>query len=252
MLHSGPATTSASRLVGERGNPQVDLAFKPPYPTDHRGVVSTFDVTPAAAPLMVSPRHAPRGHRVRAVSGVRFHAHGRRRTRPSVSVASDRVARRFAGVHRRASGRRGRGSGPPRLRPGRYDLVLYDIARDTHRDEARRSGSTAAQSRTPHLRPADLPRRQPVRVSWTRAPGNNLDWIGLFRCHRTCGGPGSYLVYRYTRTAIEGIADLRPARYLGEGSVSWPLPPGQYVARLLVDDSYHALGMSPRFRIVRR
>ena len=40
--------------------------------------------------------------------------------------------------------------------------------------------------------------------------------------------------------------------YLGEGSVSWPLPPGQYIARLLVDDSYHARGRSPRFRIVRR
>ena len=40
--------------------------------------------------------------------------------------------------------------------------------------------------------------------------------------------------------------------YLGEGSVSWPLPPGQYVARLLTDDSYHSLGRSPRFRIVPR
>ena len=38
--------------------------------------------------------------------------------------------------------------------------------------------------------------------------------------------------------------------YLGEGTVPWPLPPGQYVARLLVDDGYDSLGTSPRFRIV--
>ena len=33
VLHAGPPTTVSSRLVGERGNPQVDLAFaKPPSP----------------------------------------------------------------------------------------------------------------------------------------------------------------------------------------------------------------------------
>jgi hypothetical protein len=93
---------------------------------------------------------------------------------------------------------------------------------------------------------------EPIRISWTRAPGENLDWVGLFRCHRTCGGPGSYLVYRYTRTAVEGSVAFRRGAYLGEGTVPWPLPPGQYVARVLVDDSYHPIGTSRRFRIVRR
>ncbi len=39
--------------------------------------------------------------------------------------------------------------------------------------------------------------------------------------------------------------------WLGEGTVPWPLPPGRYVARLLVDDSYHAIGKSNRFTIKR-
>jgi hypothetical protein len=30
------------------------------------------------------------------------------------------------------------------------------------------------------------------------------------------------------------------------------LPPGRYVARLLLDDGYHDIGISARFRIVRR
>ena len=34
-------------------------------------------------------------------------------------------------------------------------------------------------------------------------------------------------------------------------ATTWPLPPGQYAARLLTDDGYHSLGLSPRFRIVR-
>src|SRR6185369_15438339 len=34
VLHAGPSTTVSSLLVGEKGNPQVDLAFHRPYPTD--------------------------------------------------------------------------------------------------------------------------------------------------------------------------------------------------------------------------
>ena len=251
VLHAGPATTVASRLVGERGNPQVDLAFKPPYPTDHRGVVSTFDVTPAAAPLLLSPRSR------RVITGphvlrVRFHAHGRPDEAIGlVAKGSGRKPVRLVSTH-------GREDGvaliriSSRLRPGRYDLVLLDMARNQIETKA------PVWVYGPHSRARltsdrrTYPVGSSVRVSWTRAPGDNLDWIGLFRCHRTCGGPGSYLVYRYTRTAIEGTVTFGRHVYLGEGSVSWPLPPGQYVARLLVDDSYHARGVSSRFRIVRR
>ena len=91
----------------------------------------------------------------------------------------------------------------------------------------------------------------PIRVSWTRAPGNNLDWVSLFRCHVRCDGPGGYTIYRYTRTAVEGSLTFGRDDYLGYGSVR-SLAPGRYVARLLTDDGYHAIGTSPRFRIVRR
>ncbi len=251
VLHSGPATTTSSRLVGERGNPQVDLAFRPPYPTDHRGVVSTFDVTPAPAPVMVSPRDrrvitGPNGLR------VRFHARGLPRESGRAGAARlDRrllrgrldaraLGRRRAGPDRSpAPGSVRRGAGRPGERPQRGGRAGVGLP-------ARTATRTSRSDRRTYRVGS------PVQVSWTRAPGNNLDWIGLYRCHRTCGGPGSYLVYRYTRTAIEGRVTFGRRVYLGEGSVSWPLPPGQYVARLLVDDSYHSRGISPRFRIVGR
>ena len=249
VLHSGPATTTSSRLVGERGNPQVDLAFRPPYPTDHRGVVSSFDVTPAPAPVMVSPRDR------RVITGpnalrVRFHARGLPGERVGlVRHGSPRLLRGVSTI--------GRSNGVARvrtahLRPGRYDVVLADRA--SGRREAAAPVWVYRPASHSHLTSDRRTYRvgSPIRVSWTRAPGNNLDWIGLYRCHRTCGGPGSYLVYRYTRTAIEGRVTFGRRVYLGEGSVSWPLPPGEYVARLLVDDSYHSRGISARFRIVGR
>ena len=108
VLHAGPSTTVSSLLVGERGNPQVDLAFKKPYPTDHRGVVSTFDVTAAPAPLLVAPNHR------RVITGppglrVRFHAHG---------MAGEVVGLRRAGKpHQllRQANARGRPPQPDRL-----------------------------------------------------------------------------------------------------------------------------------------
>ena len=79
VLSAGPATAVASRLVGETGNPQVDVATAGRFPTDHRGVVSTFEVAPPEAPPTVSPA----ARRVFVGAGsrlhVRFHAHRQRR-----------------------------------------------------------------------------------------------------------------------------------------------------------------------------
>ena len=249
VLHAGPATTLTSRLVGEKGNPQVDLAFPKPYPTDHRGVVSTFDLTPAPAPLIVAPKH----RRVVIGSGklaVRFHAKGGAHE----LIGLRRHAERGRPLHAVSTG--GRQDGlvrlrTARLRPGRYDLVLYNPKR--HRTETSApvwlypKGSRAHLSTNRHTYRAGTP----IRVSWTRAPGNNLDWVSLFRCHVRCDGPGGYTIYRYTKTAVEGSLTFGRDDYLGYGSVK-SLAPGRYIARLLTDDGYHAIGKSPRFRIVRR
>jgi hypothetical protein len=249
VLHAGPATTVSSLLVGERGNPQVDLAFKKPYPTDHRGVVSTFDLTPARAPLMVAPRSR------RVITGlhplrVRFHAKGLPHERISL------VRRGRKGRHLRTVSSDGRRDGQvrlhtARLRPGHYDLVLWDRAR--HRVEASAPVWVYRQGTRPRLRTDRRVYRagSRIRVSWTRAPGNNLDWVSFFRCHARCAGPGGYLAYRYTDSAVVGSVTFGRDNYLNYGSVR-SLAPGQYVVRLLTDDGYHAIGVSPRFRVLRR
>src|SRR6185312_543149 len=54
VLSSGPAETLDSTVVGEAGGPDVGIGFTP-WPTDHRGVVSTFRVTPAVPSPFVAP-----------------------------------------------------------------------------------------------------------------------------------------------------------------------------------------------------
>ena len=247
VLHAGPATTLTSRLVGEQGNPQVDLAFPKPYPTDHRGVVSTFDVTPAPAPLIVAPHHR------RVVSGagplrVRFHARGVSHEKVSL------VRRGGNGTHLRSESTGARQDGVVRLRtahlrPGRYDLVLrrHGKVEATGPIWVYRPGTPAHLTTDRRVYRAGTR----IRVSWTGAPGNNLDWVSLFRCRVRCAGPGGYTIYRYTHTAVVGSLTFGRGDYLGYGSVR-SLAPGQYIARLLTDDGYNAVGRSPRFRILRR
>jgi hypothetical protein len=238
----------SSRLVGETGNPQVDVATSGRFPTDHRGVVSTFAISPAAAPLAVSPS----GRRVLVGDGsrlrVRFHAMGN----PGEVVAIVSGARDKAVVARATRARTsGRVSLPTaRLAPGRYDVVLLDSVTDAtlarapiwvyERDSAARMTTSARTYRS----------GEPITVSWDRAPGEHLDWVGLYRCHRTCDGPGSYLAYRYTHTRIEGALTFSDVVAPGEAAPPWPLPPGRYVARLFVDDSYRTIGETPRFRVL--
>ena len=67
---AGSSETLSSRVVGD-DDPMSDVVVEP-WPSDHRAVVSTFDVTPADAPAFVSPLdvRVPIG---RPVSGA-FHS----------------------------------------------------------------------------------------------------------------------------------------------------------------------------------
>ena len=247
VLAAGPATPVSSLVLGERGNPEVDVATAGRFPTDHRGVLSTFEVVPQEAPLAVSPE----GRRVLVGAGstmrVRFHATGS----PGEEVAIvSRSASDGPGLVSRST--EGRPSGTlslatSRLQPGRYDVVLRDSGRTLARSpiwvyERGTGVQMTTDART--YRPGE-----DVTVAWDGAPGQHLDWVGLYRCRRACEGPGSYLAYRYTHTRIKGSLVLSDIADPGEGAPPWPLPPGQYVVRLLVDDSYVVVAESPRFTV---
>jgi hypothetical protein len=50
---AGPAKAVAGHLAGEKGGPEVSFAVKP-WPSDHRAVMATFEVTPGTPPTMVA------------------------------------------------------------------------------------------------------------------------------------------------------------------------------------------------------
>ena len=83
----------------------------------------------------------------------------------------------------------------------------------------------------------------PIQVSWTNAPGNKWDWVGVYK-RGADPNIAWYKNWLYTEATIEGSAKINGHASGGP----WPLPPGKYDVLLLADDSYAELGRAP-FRV---
>ena len=257
VLAAGNAAPVASTVVGEGGFTDAGITIDP-YPTDHRGVLSTFDVTPGTSPILVAvgARRVFTGETVM----VTFHARGRSGEAVAIVPAGGTAA---AAITRRPTLGAVDGIfpfGTSSLAPGAYEAVLLDSA-------------GAIVSRSPFWlyapgTPASLTTDksvyvsgEPIRVSWKNAPGSRWDWLGIYSpgesdsskvsTQRTSGygGNSHYRLYTYTRTAIEGTATFSADS--NPGVTDWPLQPGNYEIRLLLDDGYQSLASSPPFKIVK-
>jgi endonuclease/exonuclease/phosphatase family metal-dependent hydrolase len=235
----GPARVIESRIVGEAARPGVDVTVSP-WPSDHRAVVSTFLVEPVDPPPFVAV-----GRRLTAVGEdleVRVHTRGAGGERvvlsraggavlgflPSRSVDDPRSSDRLISFSTR------------RLEPGAYRASLRD-----------RAGATLAEVpfwlESPQARPeietaqAAYETAEPILFRWRNAPGNRWDWVGVYPEMQPPSRDAEPLVWRHTRTAIEGEAVLDGS---AEGG-GWPLAPGRYVLHLLEDDGYVSLARAP-------
>jgi endonuclease/exonuclease/phosphatase family metal-dependent hydrolase len=235
VMASGPSTTLSSRLVGEAGGPDVDVGLAP-WGSDHRAVASTFDATPGPAPKLVSA--SPRVARLGQTLTIRYTTtagRGRRigilpapGDRPIVTLpildASDHLAAFF--------GTRSLGAGAYRaaLLGGRGEIQasspFWVLPRGAQPRIAATQGSFAAG--------------EPIRLRWRNAPGNKLDWIGIFRA-----GPldvYDYLGFSYLGALPHGSVGFAP------GDLYTKLKPGRYVAGLFLDDGYSLLARTT-FRV---
>jgi hypothetical protein len=232
---AGPATTLTSQLVGERGAPGVDIAISP-WPTDHRGVVSSFEAVPAVPPVLVTVAHRV----VEQGDGARvlFHSPGRSGERVV-------VVPRGSGPAEAVVAERSTGDGAPRdgaitlategWDPRAYDVVLLSGSGE---ELARTSFWVLGPRTKPSIDTAGsvFAEGDPIEVVWRGAPGNRWDWVGVYK-RGADPNVASYLLWVYTdasvagSTVFDGDANGRP----------WPLPPGRYSVYLLEDDGYEKL-----------
>ncbi len=228
---TGPASATASEIVGERGGPEVDIGVRP-WGSDHRAVVSTLDVTPATPPVMVASSRRLLG--VGTDLTITYHAPGAAGERVVVVPRGGDPATDALEAVPTPGGQPVDGSvllPTSSLAAGAYDAVLVDAA-----DAA--LSRTAFWTRTPGSPPVLTTTKHryavgaPLRFSWTQAPGNRFDWVGVY-ARDANPAVASYAGYVYTRATVAGSAAFdRRADH------RWPLPRGRYTAYYLTNDSY--------------
>ena len=229
IFTTGETETLASQIVGEAGNPVVDIEISP-WPADHRGVVSTFRLVPAAAPPMISA--TPR----RLVENSAVHV---RTWDPSGATWTAMIAPRGGSLENALSGVREMPHDYQRsiplstlgLAPGDYDAILIDESGETI---ARDAFTIVAEDARQELAAVDatVAPGEPIRVRWRNAPGDLRDWVGLYRAGEV--DVTRYIAFVYTEASFSGEAELSVPE----------LEPGEYELRLLHDETYVVLAMT--------
>jgi endonuclease/exonuclease/phosphatase family metal-dependent hydrolase len=222
---AGPASPAASRIVGEPGGPDVDVAVSP-WPSDHRAVVTTFRVVPAVPPVLVAV-----GRRVLRIGDsmvVRYFTAGSRARVAILGAGSKPGPAVFS-----PATEDGRSAfATDALDPGQYEVALLE---DTGRELARVPVTLLASGAVPEVSVARTTFRgsEPIGVGWRQAPGNRWDWVGVYREGEA--DSARYLAWRHTGATISGEMVLGPDAFAG------PLSPGRYEVRLMEDDGYRIL-----------
>jgi hypothetical protein len=239
VFAAGEATATDSILVGEPDVPFVDVSVRP-WPTDHRGVVSAFTVTPAEMPVLVAAEK-----RLREVGQdvvVRFHASG---------TGGERVVIVTPGGDPATDAIEGQPTGPATdgmlvfatdgWTAGGYEAVLVDDATELSRIAFWLKEPGAGPAVTTGKATYDV--GEPIDVSWASSRGRRWDWIGIYKRGRD-PHVAWYLVWLYTGATVEGSASLNE-----DANGPWPLKAGRYSAYLLADDGYKLLARAD-FEIV--
>lgn len=234
VLASSAVEVLDSQVVGESDNPDVDIAVMP-YPSDHRGVVSTLRLTPGTPPVMIAvdTRRVTQGDPL----VVRYHAPGEDGERLGVVPQGADVADVLMSLPPRESFVDGSDTfGTATLPAGSYDAVL--IGADGS-ELSRTPFHVLAPGTQPTLTVANAsaPSGEPIAVSWQNAPGMKFDWLAIYEA----GDPdlSNYWAYIYTGGEIAGSVAFDTE------AIGGPLDPGDYEVRLLHDDGYVVLATAP-------
>lgn len=239
LWYAGPAELTGSQIVGEAGAAGVSIPITP-WPSDHRAVVSSFEVAAAPLPrLVTAERRVYRGgERIRIVFRRTEGAGGR------ITVARVDDSGAAVEVKRVAvTTERGTVELPGVLAPGAYRIDLTEASGEAvgpyefwvldpeAAPSIRVEGSTFAVG-------------EPLPLRWRDAPGNRNDWVAVFAADAP----------RDTRDAAAwGYVAARSSGALAlaapTAEAGWPLAPGRYVVRLLKDDGFELLAESAPFTV---
>ena len=239
VFAGGPVTTLDSQLVGERGGPDVDLAFEP-WSSDHRAVLSSVETTPVALPttLSLSRRLSTEGEDIGAYTNAPGHEEVEIAIIPEGGSTTEAVSTVTAPAQGEVE------LETAELPPGGYDVVMSaegeEVARNAFWVRSIEEDIVLSTDRETYA-PGE-----PITVTWDDGPANRWDWVGFYEASASDPKKDDYLLWRYTGGHESGAL---PPQVFGElifdedaQGQPWPLPPGKYVIHYLLTDQYNSAG----------
>lgn len=247
IYSAGPAVVTDSLVIGEQGHPDVSVSVTP-WPSDHRAVLSVFDVTPAPAPDMVTvndQRLIVPGDSLRVYYWRTVPEDGEIVLTPAAATEPVLARAELCACSPLAVSTTLATDG---LVPGVYAVRLRGAdGRELSRTEvhARAPGASTEVS----LDRAIYRVGEPLTLRWRNSPGHRWDWVAVY-----ASPPGraatpvrnGQRLWRYTGSAIEGEFVIGAHPQDGD---AWPLPPGDYTLFYLAHDDYRPLAEA-RFRVI--
>ena len=246
LLFSRNAQVTQSQLIGEAGAADVDIVVDP-WASDHHAVVSTFDVVPLPGPSMIvaEPRRATPGEPVMLRFNVAGTPDGRLENgtievlpagaeagkgNALASMISNDTTDRFAVVE----------AATYNLAPGLYDAAVVD---GQGVELARTSFTVVPEGAHPTIAvdKASYAPGETIVATVAAAPGNRFDWVAVYKADTV--STTDYWTSVYTGSIVDGAITL------DEAALGGPLEAGQWVVKLLRDDSYNAIAESAVFTV---
>ncbi len=239
LYAGGPAVTLSSELVGEVGGPNVDLEYRP-WTSDHRAVLSTFDVDPIELrqTLSLERRLVTEGEEL----GVMYNAPGS--TENTIAVVPQDKSADESILTQSVSDEMGETSfSTDDLEPSGYDIVMVgsdgsELERNSFwvRSEVE-DVALATNKMTYEV-------GEPIEVTWDDGPANRWDWVSVYKADASNPKQDDYLLWGYTGGHEAGAL---PPTVFGEMTMGpdsqgnpWPLPPGDYQIHYLLADQYNS------------
>lgn len=240
VFAGGSATMLDSKLVGERGGPDVEIEFEP-WTSDHRAILSTFELTPVALRTTVAldRRMLTQGEELI----VTYNAPDHEETSVAVLPEGGDVSQAATTESGATSGEITVDTGE--LEPDGYDIVLLDADGE---EVARNSFWVRSVEADVVIETGQdtYGVGEPIDISWDDGPANRWDWIGVYRSSSADPRKDDYLLWGYTGDHESGAL---PPQVFGGMTLSadsqgqpWPLPPGDYRIHYLLTDRYRSAG----------
>lgn len=219
-----------STLVGEEGGKEVEISVKP-YPSDHRGVLSTCVLKPVPAPAFIQT------FPWKDSLLISYYSPNSKNLSVQIINESGQMIQEIKG-----------------LKPSEREKSVWIDKAGSFRILLKSKNKIIAQH---HFLLADEAQKpilkvsknefkvgEPIQVEWKHAPGHRFDWIAVYPEEKPTNNDyykaeqnTTYLIHGYTYAKESGKLFL-DKQSKGNG---WPLKAGNYKIHLLLDDGYTSL-----------